>query len=585
MDEKKFKELNEEVNFRTEQLNLMYNLLIKNQSILYPVIHLFGLTGTGKTFAVRKFMNKFCNGNTKLAARNQHESTNRYCVYINCNELFYASVSSLFNEILAQIKIVLNVKNFETEEINMSITYEESASNDLENQVVRDDPVEEDEEMANIKMNDSATFLGQLRRLFQAKASGGRTNLYLVFDNAESLKYFNEASNLLLTLSKLGEYINIGQQFNGSAGVSVCTLFVSEIEWHSLISECDLMSKTESPRPFNIYFGEYNKDQMYTILKNTAIDLLTIQENSMRTLTENAETRQLKSGPASQPNNFFNIEFYIKVILDVFFPICKDLNEIQYLIQIYYDQLLCSINSNEIDTGAEKDSYQKMVVAWNKMKPFLKQALTQIYLRQSMFNSTNASANKILSSQSTADEFLTREFENLNILTERTQDANMPNFLNKNRMSANQLPKLMKIMLISAYIATHNPAKYDKKLFEYNSTKTHRRSKFTAQKIQQNEENQRAAALKTQSFDFNRLMAIFFAICHENGHTQTINLSHIQLNLKTLKSLHYLQQSNSSYSSLDEPKYKCLIDFETILNLSNSVNFNIKQYLAEYITI
>jgi origin recognition complex subunit 5 len=227
------------------------------------------------------------------------------------------------------------------------------------------------------------------------------------------------------------------------------------------------------------------------------------------------------------------------------------------------------------------------------MKPFLKQALTQIYLRQSMFNSSGGGgggggSNRLASSQSATDETaLTRDFENLNILTERTaaDNNNMPNFLNKNRVSTNQLPRLMKHMLISAYIATHNPAKYDKKLFEYNSTNKSRRSKFTAQKIQQNEENQRAAALKTQSFDVNRLMAIFFAICHENGYTHTVNLSQIQLNLKTLKSLHYLQQSNSSYSSLDEPKYKCLIDFETILALANSVNFNIKQYLAEYITI
>ena len=51
------------------------------------------------------------------------------------------------------------------------------------------------------------------------------------------------------------------------------------------------------------------------------------------------------------------------------------------------------------------------------------------------------------------------------------------------------------------------------------------------------------------------------------------------------KNLHYLQQSNSSYSSLDEPKYKCLLDFESIQAISSNVNFNIKQYLAEYINI
>ncbi|RNA28015.1 origin recognition complex subunit 5, partial [Brachionus plicatilis] len=369
------------------------------------------------------------------------------------------------------------------------------------------------------------------------------------------LRYFSDSSNLLLTLSKLDEYINMG---DSASTIKISSIFVSEIDWHSLISDCDLMSKTESPRPFVIYFDDYNKEQMNQILKQSAIALLSMQ-------------------PEQKKRNYSDIEFYTRIILDVFYPICKDLNEIQYLIQIYYEQLLSSMQNN--DKG--KDSYEKMMIAWNKMKPFLKQALTQIYLRQSMFTST-ARTNKLASPA--RDEILSLEFESLNILNEKSEgylseiNAQMP-------VGCNQLPKLMKYLLISSYIATHNPAKYDKKLLDYNSTGKSRKSRFTAQKIQQNEENQRSAALKTQAFDSNRLMAIFLTICSESGHNQVINLSQIQLNLKTLKSLHYLFQSNSSYSSLDEPKYKCLIDFETILNLSNSLGFNIKQYLVEYITI
>jgi Cdc6-like AAA superfamily ATPase len=579
MDESKYESLCEEVSYRNEQLKLLYNLLIKSQTIIFPTLHLFGLTGTGKTFTVKKFLSKFTNLNST-----NKSNVNRFSVYINCNELFYASVSSLFNEILTQIKNSLQLKNFEMEsdEINISIR-EEDGVHDNDNQ--RENDEDDNSATSDTKLNDCAMFLGRLRRILASKCTQGQnTCLYLVFDNAESLKYFNEASNLLLTLSKLNEYIHIGQHQHSANNLTISTLFLSEIDWHSLISECDLMSKTESPRPFIIYFNEYNKEEMYAILKKTAINLLTIQDQSL-----NGGQFQIKSIPAAQQSNqHFNVEFYIRVILDVFFPICKDLNEIQYLIQIYYDQLICSVAGSSDDDTNSKDAgvntYQKMLIAWNKMKPFLKQALTQIYLRQSMFNSTTAHSQ----SQSSNTDDILKDFENLNILNERSANEVAPSFLNKNqqRISTNQLPKLMKFLLISAYIATHNPAKYDKKLFEYNSTnKSARRSKFTAQKIQQNEENQRAAALKTQSFDVNRLMAIFFALCAENAYYSSINLSQIQLNLKTLKSLHYLQQSNSSYSSLDEPKYKCLIDFETIQNLSNSINFNIKQYLAEYITI
>lgn len=366
--------------------------------------------------------------------------------------------------------------------------------------------------------------------------------------------------------------------------INISTLFISEIDWHSLISDCDLMSKTGSARPFVIYFNEYSKDQMNTILKRTALSLISAQDP----VKEKDSKKSLKR---KSTNEHADVEFYTKIILDVFFPICKDLNEIQYLIQIYYDQLLNSIDqSNKNRDQPEKDSYDRMMSAWNKMKPFLKQALTQIYLRQSMFNPApkiNTVAKKL--SSPNRDDYLSIEFESLNILNEKNniKDNFMGSDLNKNQipLSCNQLPKLMKYLLICSYIATHNPAKYDKKLFEYSSAGKSRKSKITAQKFQQNEENQRSAALKTQSFEVNRLLAIFFAVCAESGHSRQINLAQIQLNLKTLKSLHYLQQSNGAFSGLDDPKYKCLIDFETILNLATSVNFNIKQYLVEYITI
>lgn len=543
MDEKLFDELCSDVVFREKQLSILFDLLIKSDSYLYPVLHLFGLSGTGKSFTIRKFMKKFCQNfsvNKKIADKK------RLFVYLNCKELCYGTTSLLFSEILNQISDALPTSYDTTMDCDQNLDMEIEKENQLNLSINNDSDMEEDS-----KINDFSSFLRQLKRKLSRIAK--KPVLFLVLDNADGLRYFSDSSNLLLTLTKLSEYINMG---NINASISISSIFVSEIDWHSLLSDCDLMSKTESSRPFVIYFNDYNKEQMNQILKQSAIDLLSVQ---------------------CKKDSYSDIEFYTRIILDVFFSICKDLNEIQYLIQIYYEQLLTSMEKS--DQG--KDSYEKMMIAWNKMKPFLKQALTQIYLRQSMFTST-AKSNKLASPA--RDEILSLEFESLKILNDKNDG-----FSGENKtqipVGCNQLPKLMKYLLISSYIATHNPSKYDKKLLDYNSSGKSRKSRFTAQKFQQNEENQRSAALKTQAFDCNRLMAIFLAICTESGHNQMINLSQIQLNLKTLKSLHYLHQSNSSFSSLDEPKYKCLIDFETILNLSNSLGFNIKQYLVEYITI
>ena len=556
----KLKQLKDEVNFRDPQINLLYDLLMRSKTFLYPLVHLYGLSGSGKTFTIRRFMEKFCNNESKA-------DISKYYVYLNCNEICYSNMSLLFNEVLVQIKNVLSDSNKEADNSN-------EFEMELDAVTFRDDKNAEVDDEDGSKIIDCSCFIKQLRKNFEKISR--KTCFYFVFDNAESMKYFSEASNLLLCLSKINEYLNEYDydKFECAENkVSICNLFITEMDWHSFLSDCDVMSKTEAPRPFVVAFNDYTKEQMSIILKKTACALVSVQDTFNNRF--NTEFDQ----EANKSKNL-NIEFYSKIILDVFYPICKDLNEIQYLIQIYYDQLMSSADSsNQLQ---EKDSYEKMLSVWTKMKPFLKQALTQIYLRQSMFNSTSNDSSNIKSSQS--EDFLTKEFECLNLLSEKNSRENHLS-LDLNSSSCNQFPKLMKFLLISAYIATHNPVKYDKKLFDYNSTNKYRKSKFTAQKLQQNEENQRAAALKTQSFDLNRLLAIFFPICAEYGYTQAINLSQIQVNLKTLKSLHYLQQINSSYSCLDEPKYKCLLDLETIQNISASVTFNIKQYLAEFLTI
>ncbi len=560
------KELCNEVSFRQVQINLLYSLLVETNTILYPTFHLFGLSGTGKTFTIKKFMRKFCsNGDQKpnQHVSNQDAMVDRFYVYLNCNELCYASMSLLFNEVLIQIRSLLLEQN---KQIGLEL------ESDAEFLFEDDD--------TDTKINDCASFVRKLKNLLRKFLN--HTNLFLVFDNAENLKYFPDASNLILTLSKLNEYINVDQYVETSGGtdeliergksVMVSSIFISEIDWHSFLSECDLMSKTEAPRPFKIHFNDYTKDEIYKILLSSAAKILSRNADS----TTNSHKKKLSE-----------IEFYARIILDVFFSVCKDLNELQYLIQIYYDQLLNSVETMRQSKDKEEctSSKDNMLIVWNKMKPFLKQALTQIYLRQSLFTSSTQSASKTKIS----DDILSKEFECLNLISNRSsmlssEQRVLMDLNNSNESNKCHLPTLMKYLLVSSYIATHNPAKYDKKLFDYHSGGKSRKSKFTAQKIQQTEENQRAAALKTQSFDLNRLLAILVAICSEQGYAHTINLNLIQLNLKTLKSFHYIQQINSSYSSLDEPKFKCLLDFDTIQSISTQINFNIKQYLVEYLT-
>jgi len=132
--------------------------------------------------------------------------------------------------------------------------------------------------------------------------------LYLVIDNAESLKYFKDSANLFLMLCKLNEYLNIDTiETLEEDRINLCTLFITEQDWHSLISECDLMSRTETTRPFIIFFNEYSKDEIKVLLQKNAQSLVAIQYYDEKHKTDHVN----------------NIQFFAKIILDVFYPICK----------------------------------------------------------------------------------------------------------------------------------------------------------------------------------------------------------------------------------------------------------------------
>ena len=207
--EVKLHQLLEDVTFRENQISLLYDLLIRQNSILYPIIHLYGLSGTGKSYLIRKFINKFCSNNQKAQAPSSSKSRRttkvndesfclKYNVYINCKEMHHASVSSLYQEILEQIQTILSKQK----DIKL-----ETLENEL-NELMEVDFNYDNENLP--KVNDSSTFIRQLKILMNKfLKKSNKICLYLVLDNADSLKCFTESNSLLLMLFKLNEYLNI----------------------------------------------------------------------------------------------------------------------------------------------------------------------------------------------------------------------------------------------------------------------------------------------------------------------------------------------------------------------------------------
>jgi Cdc6-like AAA superfamily ATPase len=124
-NQEELEKLLKNVKYREQQINLLYDLLVRANSFLYPIFHLYGLSGTGKTFLIKKFMNHFCNGSTTVVGDLNASSKSsrktlsdkllckKYYIYLNCKEMCHNMTLALFHEIVEQVQNILIRQNEE----------------------------------------------------------------------------------------------------------------------------------------------------------------------------------------------------------------------------------------------------------------------------------------------------------------------------------------------------------------------------------------------------------------------------------------------------------------------------------------
>lgn len=179
------------VPFRKQQLILLYRLLISSPNLSYPLIHLYGLSGTGKTYTVQKFMKKYCGS----GGTDNEDGRRRFYVYLNCNELCYANKSLLFHEILEQVRASLSMRGetsvMDAVDDEVDICYNQvdelaelarenegaDGEREQQNQMWNDDD-DDDANAVKGTINDCSTFLRQLRAVLNSNFQ--QTSLYLV---------------------------------------------------------------------------------------------------------------------------------------------------------------------------------------------------------------------------------------------------------------------------------------------------------------------------------------------------------------------------------------------------------------------
>ncbi|KAI9553362.1 hypothetical protein GHT06_021262 [Daphnia sinensis] len=227
-----------------------------------------------------------------------------------------------------------------------------------------------------------------------------------------------------------------------------------------------------------------------------------------------------------QPDNSSLYQTYLSMILGVFLVACRDYCELRYIASQHWDSFMEPINSGEIDKT-------QSVKLWRHLEPKLRASLNQVYVRGPDTCGTQIGLKM-------------------------------------------ELPFFSKFLIIAAYLASYNPARYDRRLFV--KAKEGRKNKDKGLKSLKKQKLHNAARLMgPKVFPIDRLMAIFYSIVEERV-TPSLN---IFVQISTLVSLKLLTHTGSAAMFQGVPKYRCNAGYDLVRSLARTVNFELGRYLYD----
>ncbi|XP_034382663.1 origin recognition complex subunit 5 [Cyclopterus lumpus] len=238
----------------------------------------------------------------------------------------------------------------------------------------------------------------------------------------------------------------------------------------------------------------------------------------------------------------YSAEFYssyINILLGVFYSVCRDLRELRHLAALNFSKFCEPVVEGKVK---ETDTHK----LWRNMEPHLKKAMQTVYLR----------------------EVSSLQWEKMQQMEEKESGA-------LRGLSAHthvELPYYSKFLLIAAYLASYNPARTDKRFFLKHHGKI-RKTNF----LKKNEKTSNHL-LGPKPFPLDRLLAIFYSVVD----SRVAPTASIFSQISSLVTLQLLTQVSHD-DQLDAPKYKCAVSMDFICAISRTVNFEIVNYLYDFL--
>lgn len=382
----------------------------------------------------------------------------------------------------------------------------------------------EDEEI-DVKCETLMDLTNGLNRLQETQI--GYEPVIVVFDRAERLRSMDH--NIMSSFLRLQELCKL----------NICTIFITQLVYENFYFKMGVRE------PIKLYFPNYNKEELFKII-------FLHQKLFIHHLLATYEVDDDIKEELEKPELFAN---FLNAFLSVFYRPCRDLIELQHMACVNFMKYCEPIIENEINAS-------DLSKLWRHISPILKSSLELLYLRISNSKPTKPSPGK---ENSDADNIPTHNFENT--LKEELIST-------KTFAQSFELPYYAKFLLIASYLASYNPPKEDKRLFMKNHGKQRKRLQQVRAKAKITEKLN--TQLGPKVFTLDRLLAIFYAILEEKiGLT-----SNLLAQIATLVELKLI--AGSKEIDLDTAKYKCIVGYDFISAVAQTVGFNVRKYLYDF---
>ncbi|XP_063629344.1 origin recognition complex subunit 5 [Cydia splendana] len=350
--------------------------------------------------------------------------------------------------------------------------------------------------------------------------------IVIVFDKAERLR--SMAHSIMSAFLRLRELCNL----------NVCTIFISHIIYENFYFKMGVRE------PITIYFNNYNKEELFKII-------FLYHKSFIHHLLTSYDVHKDVQVELEKPELFAN---FLNAFLSVFYRPCRDLIELQHMARVNFVKYCEPIIKNEIQA-------HDLPKLWRHISPILKTSLELLYLRIS------SSAPSVPSPGKENNDWVQKTYNFENTLKEELTST-------KTFAQSFELPYYAKYLLIAAYLASYNPPKEDKRLFMKNHGKQRKRMQQVKAKAKIAEKLN--TQLGPKVFTLDRLLAIFYAILEEKiGLT-----SNLLAQIATLVELKLI--AGSKEIDLDTAKYKCIVGYDFISAVAQTVGFNVRKYLYDF---